>query len=80
MADPTNLDKLNGSLLIVEAESVAAVRAVLEQDKYWTQNVVRTTAPSLPRSSQLLFLDFGMSDLFFFYTLAWKPYLGIVVE
>ncbi|KAH9954636.1 hypothetical protein BGW80DRAFT_405988 [Lactifluus volemus] len=39
LADPTNSDKLNGSSLVVEAENVAAVCAVLEQDLYWTRNV-----------------------------------------
>ncbi|KAI0261987.1 hypothetical protein BC834DRAFT_829480 [Gloeopeniophorella convolvens] len=31
--------KLNGSLLVVEAESAAAVRAALEKDPYWDGNV-----------------------------------------
>jgi len=39
MADPANADKFNGSLLVFEAESAAAVRAVVEQDIYWAQNV-----------------------------------------
>ena len=34
-------DEMNGSLVIVEAESVEAVRAVFEKDVYWTTNVVR---------------------------------------
>lgn len=45
MANPETSDKLNGSLLIFEAESAAAVRAVVEQDVYWTQNVVRWPLP-----------------------------------
>jgi len=39
MSDPAS-DKMNGSLLIVEAESAAAVRAVIEEDIYWTASVV----------------------------------------
>ena len=45
VANPETSDKLNGSLLIFEAESAAAVRAVVEQDVYWTQNVVRWPLP-----------------------------------
>ncbi len=32
---------MNGSFLVVEAESVAAVREVLEKDPFWDANVVR---------------------------------------
>ncbi|KAH9983704.1 hypothetical protein BJV74DRAFT_776587 [Russula compacta] len=32
-------EKFNGSLFVVEAESVAAVREVLEKDPYWINNV-----------------------------------------
>ena len=39
MSDPES-DKMNGSLIIVEAESAAAARAVMEKDIYWTGNVV----------------------------------------
>ena len=39
MSDPAS-DKMNGSLLIVEAESPAAVRVAIEEDVYWTSNVV----------------------------------------
>ncbi|KAI0258813.1 hypothetical protein BC834DRAFT_909384 [Gloeopeniophorella convolvens] len=42
LSDPETVGvdaKLNGSLLIVEDESVAAVRAVLAKDPYWTGNV-----------------------------------------
>jgi hypothetical protein len=42
MSDPIS-DKLNGSLLIVEAESAAAVRAVIEKDIYWTSDVVSSS-------------------------------------
>jgi len=38
MSDPTS-DKMNGSLLVVEAESAAAVRAIIEKDVYWASNV-----------------------------------------
>jgi len=36
--DPASNDN-NGSLVIVEAESVEAVRAIIEKDAYWTNNV-----------------------------------------
>ena len=65
MADPANADKFNGSLLIFEAESAAAVRAVVEQDIYWAQNVVR---PPLP-----LHLFFGC---LIFVSARW-PHLGL---
>ncbi|KAI0298123.1 hypothetical protein B0F90DRAFT_1632930 [Multifurca ochricompacta] len=38
VADPES-KILNGSLLVVEAESAAAARAVLEKDPYWANNV-----------------------------------------
>ena len=47
MSDPAS-ETMNGSLLIVEAESAAAVRAVMERDIYWASNVV---SPSVPSSS-----------------------------
>jgi hypothetical protein len=43
MADPAG-EALNGSLMIVEAENEAAVRNVMEQDIYWSSNVVRLPA------------------------------------
>jgi len=52
MSDPAS-DKMNGSLLIVEAESPAAVRVVIEEDIYWTSNVVSFSSIRLissPRS------------------------------
>ena len=39
MSDPAS-GNLNGSLLIVEAESAAAARTVIEKDIYWSSNVV----------------------------------------
>jgi len=30
---------MNGSVLVFEAESAAAVRAMIEEDVYWTNNV-----------------------------------------
>jgi uncharacterized protein len=39
LSDPQS-GTMNGSLIIVEAESVAAVRAVIERDIYWSSNVV----------------------------------------
>jgi uncharacterized protein YciI len=39
MSDPTS-DQMNGSLLVVEAESAPAVRAVIEGDIYWANDVV----------------------------------------
>jgi hypothetical protein len=41
VSDPElDKDKFNGSLLVVEAESAAAVRAILEKDIFWTNNVM----------------------------------------
>jgi len=37
--DPGSSDKQNGSLVILEAESAEAVRAIVEKDVYWTKNV-----------------------------------------
>ena len=54
MSDPeSDKEKFNGSLIVVEAESAAAVRAILEKDIFWTNNVVSpsidpTVLPSLP--------------------------------
>jgi uncharacterized protein YciI len=39
LSDPES-GTMNGSLIIAEAESVAAVRAVMERDIYWSNNVV----------------------------------------
>jgi uncharacterized protein YciI len=50
MSDPAS-GNLNGSLLIVEAESAAAARTVIEKDIYWSSNVVSSfvyAAFSLP--------------------------------
>jgi hypothetical protein len=41
-------EKFNGSLFVVEAESVAAVREVLEKDPYWINDVVRAPSPFPP--------------------------------
>ena len=54
MSDPeSDKEKFNGSLIVVEAESAAAVRAILEKDIFWTNNVVSPsidpTVPSLLR-------------------------------
>jgi hypothetical protein len=38
--DPESGDS-NGSVLVLEAESVVAVRAILEEDPYWKGEVVR---------------------------------------
>jgi len=38
LSDPES-GTMNGSLIIAEAESVAAVRAVMERDIYWSNNV-----------------------------------------
>ncbi len=46
-SDPES-GEANGSMLVFEAESAAAVRATLEKDPYWTGNVVRVVfLPSL---------------------------------
>ena len=40
MADPVS-DDSSGSLLVVEAESLEAVREIVRNDPFWTGNVVR---------------------------------------
>lgn len=44
LSDPES-EKMNGSLLVAEAESAAAVRAVMESDIYWSSNVVSPVLP-----------------------------------
>ena len=43
-SDPES-ERMNGSMLVVEAESAAAVRAVVERDVYWASNVVSPPTP-----------------------------------
>lgn len=40
MADPIS-DDSSGSLLVLEAESLEAVREIVRNDPFWTGNVVR---------------------------------------
>jgi len=40
MYPESDKDKMNGSLVVIEAENAAAVRAVLEKDIFWANNVV----------------------------------------
>jgi uncharacterized protein YciI len=47
LSDPES-EKMNGSLLVAEAESAAAVRAVMESDIYWFSNVVSPSVLFFP--------------------------------
>jgi uncharacterized protein YciI len=49
LSDPES-EKMNGSLLIAEAESAEAVRAVMESDIYWSSNVVSLSVWAFPPS------------------------------
>jgi uncharacterized protein YciI len=42
MAEPISGDS-SGSLLVLEAESLAAVREIVRNDPFWTNNVVGVT-------------------------------------
>jgi uncharacterized protein YciI len=35
----------SGSLIVIEAESVEAVREIIQNDPYWTGNYVRCVVP-----------------------------------
>lgn len=80
MSDPdSDKDKSNGSLLVVEAESAAAVRAILEKDLFWTNNVV---SPSIDPSVLLLlplvvFLLLKPLFLILFLCLVWRLLMGL---
>ena len=46
----TDAPKMEGSLIIYEAESIEAVRKIVETDVYYTGNVVSTILPSCVES------------------------------
>ena len=59
MADPVSEDS-SGSLLVLEAESLEAVREIVQNDPFWTGNVVRDISPHCSRSAPptMIFLPF----------------------
>ena len=75
MSDPT-ADKMNGSLLVVEAESAAAVRAVIEKDIYWASNVVSSSVYPPALLSQWLYLRLCSYS---FISCLWGSRLGAAV-
>jgi uncharacterized protein YciI len=44
MAEPVSGDS-SGSLLVLEAESLEAVREIVQNDPFWTGDVVRAACP-----------------------------------
>ena len=53
MFDTTSGDP-NGSLLVLEAESLEAVREIVHNDPYWTGDVVRVVISPLQMCARLM--------------------------